>query len=216
MICRNQNGTKSDPSDSSSVPILNTTFPSGTYSFDTVLTTVNTNCTSNTTTWRCYPYSTYSESESDSGAIFYWIVQPISSGSDNYYISSTQNPFMLTFTNVSLTLEDAGAATERYTFNVSMQQVVYPTTSITSDNNAATCYYNSTTFQASLYTSMEKSYASGTSNSSSFEAWPYAIRVEELSPDGPDCMDSVTGARVNVAAGSSGESCDCLYSNYDV
>lgn len=123
----------------------------------------------------------------------------------------------MTFANVSLALQDAGAATERYTFNVTMQQVVYPTTSIASDNNAATCYYNSTMLQASLYTSMKKTYSAGTSsNTSSFGAWPYAVQVEQLSLDGPDCIDSVTGASVDVAAGSSGEACECLYSNYDL
>jgi len=205
---------------SSSNPGFNTTFPAGSYAIETVLDSVSTNCTSNSATWRCYPYSIYSESTSASAATFDWIIQPFSDGSNNYTISSTDNPFSLVFANASLTLQDAGQSSERYTFQVEMKKPVVPATSITNDNTAATCYFNSTTFEASLYTRMTKSYppnSTDSRNSTAFVPWPYAVQIEQLASSGstvPECFDSANNPVGNFSVEQSGKVCNCLYLNY--
>jgi len=202
-------------------PASNTTFPAGSYAIDTFLDTVGTNCTSNPATWRCYPYSTYTESPGSSAATFDWIIQPASSGSSTYTVSSTNNPFSLVFANATMTLVDANLATERYTFEVTMNKPVVPMTAITTSNVAATCYFNSTTFAASLYTRMAMSFGSNsTSNSTgnAFAPWPYAASMEQVATSGstvPECYDAQGNLIGNFTVESSGRQCNCLYMNYD-
>ncbi|KAJ9629527.1 hypothetical protein H2203_001901, partial [Taxawa tesnikishii (nom. ined.)] len=59
-------------------PVLS--FPLGEYSIITALSSVQTNCTSNPSTWRCYPYSTFdASSPSNSMATFNWVISNTSS-----------------------------------------------------------------------------------------------------------------------------------------
>ena len=230
------------PASSSPVAVPNGPFPVGSYTLTTFLDTVSTNCTSNAATWRCYPYSTYSQSQTGAMATFNWVItatDPKSSSPGNYSISSTNNPFALNFSNVPMQLLDLGLSSERYTFFVPMDKNVIPSTAITNDNSLATCYFNNATFRANLFTKMSKTYplsssassttatpspsaGDGTSASQGFQPWPYAVRVEEFIGGGndvPSCYKVVNGNigdRINNGISPKGAEnvCSCLYKNY--
>ena len=213
------------------------TFPAGSYSFTTFLSIASTACTSNPATWRCYPYQTYNQSTTGAMTTFNWVINPTAnvspskaSGNTSYIISSSDNPFALTFTNATLSLENAGSKDEAYRFEVPMQKIVVPSEPLTADNAATECYYNHTLFSAKLYTKIAKTYpvqagsASGNPDpdpNALFGEWPYAVEVEQFIDGGsgvPDCykiVDGAMGAKVAVAGTTSSDSCECLYMNYD-
>ncbi|KAG0651422.1 hypothetical protein D0Z07_2095 [Hyphodiscus hymeniophilus] len=200
-------------------PASNTTFPAGSYSIETYLDTVSTNCTSNSAAWTCFPYVTYDLSPSQSAATFDWIISPVE-GSSDYTVSSTQNPFSLVFTNASLSLMDVGTDQEHYYFQIDMQKPVVPAVALTNSNAAGTCYFNQTTFQASLYTKLEKTYpAMGTSNANTTEAfspWPYAVKIEQVSAAGPatpTCLDTSGNSLGDFSVPDTANMCECLYLN---
>ena len=150
-------------------------------------------------------------------------------------ISSSDNPFTVDFANATLSLNDAGTSQERYTFSIPLQKIVVPTTAITTDNAAASCYYNNTQFQASLYTRMPSSYnatqnppttgvtPSSTSTTDGFQAWPFAAEVAQTSEGGADvpaCYEGVNGNNGNritngLEPQSSTDMCTCEYKNFD-
>lgn len=168
---------------------------------------------------------------------FNWIIDPTpsglsgqSTGNSSYIISSSDNPFALTFTNASLGLENAGSKDEAYTFRVPMQKIVVPAAPLTADNAATECYYNNTIFSAKLYTRIAKTYpvqagsASGNPDpdpNAIFGEWPYAVEVQQFIDGGngvPDCykvVNGVKGEKVDVGSTTINDSCDCLYMNYD-
>ncbi|KAI9817155.1 MAG: hypothetical protein M1827_001267 [Pycnora praestabilis] len=216
-------------------------FPIGSYTLETFLDSVSTNCTSNPSTWLCYPYMTYTESATASLATFNWIISASPSSPSNFTISSSQNPFTLSFTNISLELLDQGMNTERYSFRVPMNVSVRPNTTITDDNSAAMCLYNGTTFQASLYTKMANTYPPASASSSSaapsststpsdsssstgFKPWPYAVSVQQTIDGGdnvPACYKEINGDLGDrITAGLTSEPatdvCSCSYQNYDM
>lgn len=231
------------PAPSSSGAIPNGPFPAGSYALTTFLDTVSTNCTSNAATWRCYPYTTYTQSQSGAMATFNWVIterDPKSFSVDKYSISSTDNPFALDFSNVPMQLLDLGLSSERYAFSVTMDKTVIPSTAIAGDNSVATCFYNNSTFGASLFTKMSKTYplpasasdstappspsaGNGNSASQGFQPWPYAIRVEEYIGGGsgvPSCYKTVKGnIGDRITDGISPKSpenvCSCLYKNFE-
>ncbi|TVY83482.1 hypothetical protein LSUE1_G002711 [Lachnellula suecica] len=202
-------------------PASNTTFPAGSYSFDTYLSTVSTNCTSNPATWLCYPYTTYAQNPTASNAIFDWIISPIEGTSDNYTISSTSNPFSITFANASLSLQSAGNSDEHYFFQMTMQKPTLPTTQLGSENVAATCYFNQTNLEGYLYTKMAKTYpttanATDTNENQAFAAWPNAVKIEQVATSGsgtPTCLDPSGNSLGDFSVSQQGETCDCLYIN---
>lgn len=130
-------------------------FPLGSYSLVTFLDTVQTNCTANPATWTCYPYSTYYSDRSKAVATFNWI---ISGSAGAYTISSTENPFSISFKNADFELLDEGKDTERYRFQISSTKTVTPSTNLTDDNASTECNFDNTDLQAYLYTKMAKSY----------------------------------------------------------
>lgn len=212
----------SDPSSTPTGP-----FPIGSYVLNTFLDAVSTNCTSNAATWQCYPYKTYADSPSGALASFNWI---ISGSPGRYLISSTENPFAPKFVNASLTLDDVNTPTERYTFTVPINKVVVPNIPITTDNTTASCEFNNTMFQASLYTRMANTYPSNSSSPSSaidpsggIQPWPYAVKVIQSIGGGanvPACYevrDGNFGARVTngLVAQPNRLTCNCTYKNYD-
>lgn len=231
------------PASSSSGAIPSGPFPAGSYALTTFLDTVSTNCTSNAATWRCYPYTTYSQSQSGAMATFNWIITATDSKSSsvsNYSISSTDNPFAINFSNIPMQLLDVGLNSERYTFSVIMNKTVIPSTAIANDNSVATCFYNNTTFRANLFTKMSKTYplppstsdttalpspSVGDRNGASqgFQPWPYAIRVEEYIGGGngvPSCYKTVNGnIGDRITDGISRKApenvCSCLYKNFE-
>ncbi|KAI9719392.1 MAG: hypothetical protein M1812_003463 [Candelaria pacifica] len=211
-------------------------FPVGSYSLTTFLDTVNTNCTSNSNTWRCFPYSTYEQSASQSEAVFNWIISSPDGGSKptNFTISSTDNPFSIGFTNISLQLWDKGMDSERYAFQMPMDKPVSPSAPITNDNSNAICYFNRTTLQTYLYTRKGKTYppASSTSTSSTvssdsisgYQPWPYAVKIEQVilgGADVPECYKKIngnTGDRITtgLAPKRATDQCSCLYQNFEL
>ncbi len=207
-------------------------FPVGSYSLTTFLDTVNTNCTSNPNTWRCFPYSTYQQSAAQSEAVFNWIISSPGDGSNsaNFTISSTDNPFSIAFSNISLQLWDKGMENERYAFQLPMDKPVSPSAPITDDNTNAICYFNRTVLQAYLYTKRGKTYpaasstpSSGKGSSSSTSEWPYAVKIEQVISGGgdvPQCFKKVngnTGDRITtgLAPKRATDQCSCLYQNFD-
>ncbi|KAF2017881.1 hypothetical protein BU24DRAFT_161708 [Aaosphaeria arxii CBS 175.79] len=196
-------------------------FPQGTYSMVTFLDTVQTNCTSNPATWTCYPYTDYNTSPSKSLATFNWIISSPSSG--KYQISSTDNPFSISFKNTDLELLDQGKDTERYRFQLSSTKTVSPSTGLTKDNEAASCEFQGTSLQAVLYTKMAKGYpdaSKGESDGSpSYPVWPFAVRVEQSVGGGesiPSCKASGSGNSITegLEPQDAGSLCSCLYKNW--
>jgi hypothetical protein len=143
----------------------------------------------------------------------------------SYSISSTNNPFSIVFSAAPLTLMDSGLSTEYYSFVlISLNKPVVPSTAITSDNIAATCYFNQTSLEARLYTKMSNTYppssgsSTGTSsnNTASFVPWPYAAFIGQTDAGGvnvPQCFDNSGNAVGSFTAETGGE-CSCLYQNY--
>jgi hypothetical protein len=191
---------------------------------ETFLDTITTDCTSNPATWTCYPYITYNTSPNASSAPFNWIIAN-GTEANTLVVSSTPNPFQPIFTNKTLILTDAGQSSERYTFQFQSQKIVIPTVGLTDDNSASQCYYNATTFTASLYTKMPRTYPADSSDSNTQDGtalWPYAVRVEQVSGGGddvPDCYKTVDGkdtTPITIASNSTtdGGLCNCLYRNW--
>ena len=204
-------------------------FPVGSWSFTTFLSTVSTSCTSNAQAWTCEPGQTYAQSPSGAQVTFDWIITDAAPTANNFSISSSNNPFSITFASTSLTLVDAGTDTERYTFKASsVSKNTFPSPNIK-------CYYNQTTFSGDLYTKKPKSYpagaaasstsapsASSTSSSQPYADWGFAVDAAQSMNGGvdvPDCYtwnDGVDGDRVtngyNVEPMSS--FCSCAYANY--
>ena len=215
-------------------------FPLGEYSMVTQLRTVNTNCTSNAATWRCYPYVLYDPSDpgtkTSSMATFNWVISNTSATyatkssttndaqSANLTISSTNNPFAVSFTNQSLTYVSTpdNLTSDRYTFSFDIQKPVAPSASIT-DNNAATlCLYNST-FTGVLYADASRSVPSAelanSTNIGGYTQWPYAVEVTQTSGSAPECYDTVNGnigAKIltDLTPDTVGQDCSCKYRNY--
>jgi len=118
---------------------------------------------------------------------------------------------------------DAGTDDENYQFQFQMAKTVVPTTAITSDNVATTCFFNSTTFTGYLYTKRAKDYptAAEVAANSTYTAWPFAARVEETAAGGdgvPNCYQTTNGdigAQVgNFTAEDASTLCSCLYRNF--
>lgn len=221
-------------------------FPLGEYSMVTALRTVSTNCTSNPSTWRCYPYTTYDRSDSSTNtsslASFNWIISNTNTSyatnetsptSDqgvpaNLTISSTSNPFSITFSNQALTYISTSTNTTspRYTFTFPMHKSVIPSTSLTSSGAASECFFNSTTFTGTLYLAAPRTYPDASLTDSTavggYAQWPYAIEIQQESPGGEDvpaCYEMANGQVEDriltaVTPEAVGERCVCGYRNF--
>ncbi|OAG07743.1 uncharacterized protein CC84DRAFT_1258774 [Paraphaeosphaeria sporulosa] len=194
-------------------------FPLGTYSLVTFLDTVQTNCTSNPLTWTCAPYTDYYTSVSKSQAIFNWI---ISGSKDAYKISSTDNPFSISFKNADLELLDEGKDNERFRFQIDQTKTVSPSTNLTSDNAAVECDFVGN-LQGVMYTKMAKEYPSDQDPdaSTTYTTWPYAVKVEQTAAGGnnvPSCYKTTSsgqhGESVSLEAEVETTMCSCLYKNW--
>lgn len=153
----------------------------------------------------------------------------------NFTVSSSPNPFSITFPNTTLTLVDQGMMTERYTFTVSVDKVVIP-----QGSQNVNCYYNDTKFSANMYTrlgqipagqSVTSASASspaatptGGAYSGGFQNWPFAVEVTQSFQGGadvPDCYEMKNGkkgARVDRGVGEKSpvDQCTCYYKTIDV
>lgn len=241
-VGRRKNRTSQDSNSTSSQANANSDeqpFPMGEFSFLTALTNVSTSCTSNAATWSCYPNTVYSPSDpSRSLATFNWIISNTSSTyatintpptssqgiPANLTLSSTSNPFGITFSAQPLTYisPSGNSSAARYSFSLTMQKSVFPTTPITSENTATQCFFNSTTFAGSLYLSKTRTYPSEDTGSN-FKEWPYAVEVSQSSLGGEDvpaCYEYGNGSvgdripATDFAAMSVNSQCACEYRNF--
>lgn len=214
------------PSQSPSLP----KFPAGSYTFQTYLISVNTNCSSSQSSWTCLPYRTYSESPSDSVASYQWIIDSSSPSSPNLTISSSDNPFNIEFANASLSLLDKGSDSERYTFIANFEKRV----PIIGDKS---CFYPNTSLKGTFYTKRAKSTTTAESSTASttlnptatadirsdkFAQWRYAVEVSVSASGGsPACYHMIgtsKGAQYSKGSDSKavGDVCSCVYKNYDL
>ena len=231
------------PAAASSTPSPKTApFPIGSYTFATFLDTTSSNCTSNPQSWSCEPSVTYATSPTNSKAIFNWIISTAADSNSNpasdLLISSTDNPFAINFSNVSLVLRDNGTSNERYTFSTTVIKSTFPSLNVR-------CDYNDTLFTADLYTSKPKSYPTNSASSASatssaataaatgssagapaggkFANWIYAVDATQSIGGGvdvPACFQYSNGQLGDaVTAGytvqPSTDFCSCAYKNYD-
>ncbi|KAI5367746.1 hypothetical protein Slin15195_G028780 [Septoria linicola] len=229
-------GTSNNSSDSGQQP-----FPIGQYSMITSLRNVNTSCTSNAETWNCFPYQVYdpaSAATADSSrSTFDWVITnssssyaTIGSGSTadegepaNLTISSTSNPFSLTFDHTPLTYisPSSNSSSARYTFSFEMDKAFNPPISLSSNNVATQCYFNQTTFTGTLYLSAPRTYPESTDSAGSLQ-WPYAIDITQSSPGGTDvpaCYEFVQGQigtriTTRLTPQPANTQCTCDYRNY--
>jgi len=215
-------------------------FPLGEYSMITALRTVNTNCTSNPSTWRCYPYSTYNPadgSNTSSLATFNWIIANTSSqyatinSTDttspegvpaNLSISATNNPFSIAFSNQSLIYiaPSSNATAVRYTFSFTQPKSVIPSTSLLSSGAAAECFFNSTVFTGTLYLNVSSTFPGGNladeTGIGGYTPWPYALEISQRSGGGQDvpaCYEMANGRvgdRILTATTPEPEGSECL------
>jgi len=217
--------------------------PLGQYSFLTTLRAQQKNCTANPATWRCYPYAVLDPSNPSTDTVsqstFNWIIRndsaiyatketpstPAAGTPANLTLSSTNNPFALTFTNQSLTYHssDGNASSPMLTFAFTLPKTVVPTSAISSDNAATQCFFNSTILSGKIYLAASSRSASTESaaNAGGLERWPYGVEILQSSVGGertPDCYKTVNGGlgeRVTegLETTSGEEECRCEYSN---
>lgn len=237
----NSNTTTTQPQDNPT-PIQQ--FPLGQYSFLTTLRSQQTNCTSNSATWRCYPYTVFDSSDpstvQSSQSTFDWIIRndsalyatntttSPSSVPANLTISSTDNPFALSFTAQDLTYtydsnDDSSTGSPKLTFSFTLPKVVVPTAALTSDNAATQCYFNNTVLSGTLHLAATAGNSlSNTTDTGSYDTWPYAAEIVQSSKGGqgtPECFEVVNGEvgdRVVQGLEPRGEEdeCRCEYRNY--
>ena len=200
-------------------------YPAGSYALPVHLTTVSSNCTANPATWRCYPFTTFASSANLSLVTFYWIIT-VSGSPRRYDISSADNPFVVTFANVSLTLLEPGTDDERYHFSLPYDQASDPNVQITADDSQARCFYNRTTFEADMYTrKMAEDPPKVPSKAvSDWQNWPHAVEVMQSiggGQDVPNCYELANGnigARITTGLNPQPveEQCQCIWKNYDL
>ncbi|KAI9718830.1 MAG: hypothetical protein M1828_006519 [Chrysothrix sp. TS-e1954] len=212
----------------------NQVFPVGTWSIPTYLTNTTTGCTSNSLTWNCAPYNDYTPSSPQASfTTFDWAINSTSSppSNDSLTVSSTSNPFYLTFKPSKLTLMDAGTPSERFAFNFSLPRSVIPRGSISADGATTLCYFNDTVISGSLYTRKAADLLASSSSSSSSlgisgqqtqKQWPAAAYITQSADGGsgvPDCYPAsngmVSGPRITQGLQPVSESrqCMCVYEN---
>ena len=223
-------GPSNSPPDSLS---QNQSFPLGAYSFPTFLSTVATTCTPLASTWTCFPYKTYDQSPTGALATFTWIITSADNNTPNeYLISTTPNPFALTFTNATLRMVDMGLESEALTFRAPMQKIVVPNEDISrdSDGAASRCLYDETVFEGRLFTGRAKTYPTQDVNATSggeqgeeggdeFQPWPYGLEMGQTVSMEPECFKMVNekmSERIGLVASGSGGGgeCECRYRNF--
>jgi hypothetical protein len=187
-------------------------FPAGSYAFETTLQKTSTSCTSRSSTWRCYPYS------QNSNATFFWIIDEDEDKKGKFSVSSSENPFAPSFSNLTASVLDRDGTNERMVFEFDMAKTVVPEDALTPDNRAAKCTFSGTRFQATMWTKRGSTKEAGDVDTSKrFGAWPGDVEIiqskkSELGQ--PECEDDDGNAIADVQA-SSGE-CSCDYANFEM
>lgn len=213
----------------SKAALSSTIFPGGSYSFTTALAGVSAGCTSNPSTWRCFPYATYDSANPGlSAAVFSWLIRPTSA--DSLVISSSDNPFAPSFPNITLQVLDPGHPQERFTFNLTLEKYVAASAPLEpTSNEAAFCWFNQTVMSVTIWTRKTAEYPGGIGDlellreepgSNSFAPWPFAVEVKQVQggEDGPPDCRTMGGRAVGGDLGSGrtgGEgTCRCEYRNF--
>ncbi|TID07472.1 hypothetical protein CH35J_001263 [Colletotrichum higginsianum] len=212
------------PADASNYTNL---FPSGSFAFNTALLVSDAGCTSEPSTWRCFPDQTYQQSPNGSLATFFWTIA--ASNSYTYQISSSPNPFAPQFTNETMVLLEGNSYNERLVFDFSLPKTVVPSEPVAADGRAVTCTFRDTEFRATLWTRRHAMVAlarSGAANATAMATiaadadagvkwgqWPGQVEIVQTKQGGPMCKDSA-GNAVEVAAGNN--QCSCQYANFDL
>jgi hypothetical protein len=198
-----------------------TAFPVGAYTLLTYLLTQTSACTPNPATWRCYPYTLYSASQTGSLTTLDWIVSGTNtSAGPKYSIASSSNPFALPFSDAQFTLSNKGSPDEHWSFITVLEKVVYPDAVITSNGNAARCYYNDSMISAKLYTKRQKMLPGNEVVSADEKvkgSWPGAVEIWQTSSQPPVCFEVVGGqdrARVLVEGAVTEADCKCEYADF--
>ncbi|KAM0430540.1 hypothetical protein ACHAPT_005889 [Fusarium lateritium] len=191
-------------------PLRDPNFPAGSFAFKADLQKPLTDCTSNPSTWRCYPYT------EGSPATFFWIITYVNA--QFYRISSTDNPFAPSFTNITLELLDENTPKERLLFSFSMNKTVVPDEQLSPSNRAARCTFDDTRFEATLWTHRSKDHNKDDdgSDNSKFVAWPGDVEIVQsktFKRGSPRCVDG-DGEKVGDIKSRSG-ACECRYANFD-
>ncbi|KAF5974308.1 hypothetical protein FCOIX_8372 [Fusarium coicis] len=192
------------PSQETSTSEAPAAFPAGSFAFKADLQNTTTDCTSNPSTWRCYPY------EKGSSTTFFWIIS--STNGSSYNISSTENPFAPSFTNLTLNVLDKDTSLERLQFSFSMNKTVVPDDKLSSSNRAAKCTFDDTLFEATLWTQRKR--GDEAAGNTKFAAWPGDVDVVQrktFNGGSPNCVDS-EGGQVGDVKSESG-ACECRYAN---
>lgn len=208
-------------------------FPAGSYTFQTHLISVTTNCSSSQSSWTCLPYRIYSESPLDSIASHQWIIASSSPSSPtNLTISSSDNPFNIQFANAALSLLDQGSDLERYTFTANFEKRV----PIIGDKS---CFYPNASLKGVIYTKRAKSTTTAESSTASstslsptatadipsdkFAQWRYAVEATVSAFGGssvPACyhmLGTSKGAQYSEGPSkTAGDICSCEYKNYNL
>lgn len=205
---RNSSSNGSGPSKSApekSKPV----FPEGSYSFETTLQRESTSCTSRESTWHCYPYNI------GSNATFFWTLSTSEDG--DLVVTSSENPFAPSFTNLATTMEDEGSEDERVTFEFDMERTVVPSDALTPENRAAKCTFPNTIFQATLWTRQGVTGNPHAQASDKFNAWPGDVEIKqtkEAELGQPECEDA-NGVKIADVQAGSGE-CVCDYASFEL
>ncbi|KAL8842588.1 MAG: hypothetical protein Q9205_006388 [Flavoplaca limonia] len=212
--------SSSQPADSPSTAPSSPSFPAGSYTLTTYLSTVRTDCVSQPADWSCFPYRTYSQSPSEALANFTWIIT--SSSPSEFAISSTSNPWSIEFPSTPLQKVNEGTEEEHYHFTTTFDKS-------TSPNSNIECQFNDTLLEAFLYTKKARDYpspspvdppSSGTADK--FRPWPYAIDIRQTIGGGqntPQCFRKQAGGGLGdritdgLTPKPEKEECSCEYKN---
>ena len=234
----NQKANPSSNSQDSNAPPL--PFPLGSYAFTTFLASTASTCVPQTSMWSCFPYVTYNDSTTGSMATFNWIISSttpassldpdLSNNPTGYLISSSNNPWALTFSNATLRYIDAPSDSDKaLVFSVPMSKTVIPNTDITGDGSAVKCLFENTRFEAKLYTKRPRTYPANTENeeqgnadTADFKPWQFAAEVSQTTDSDmkmPNCYrtkDGGLGEKVEVKGDAEvdGTQCKCDYRSF--
>ena len=172
-------------------------FPIGEWSFPVALTNTATNCAGNdknaAATWTCPPFTTYAQDSSKSRYTFRLIISSTDKNlpsNKTLEVRSTPDPFSLMLSPTPMKLLDTGGSSERYQFSSSIMKTTYPDVSLTDDGASSICFFNHTTLNVELFTSLR---GGGKSSTGEDNTWPGTLRFTQDTTEAPDCYPGTNG-----------------------
>ncbi|TWU75487.1 hypothetical protein ED733_005329 [Metarhizium rileyi] len=183
--------------------------PVGVFSVHTSLRQVETDCTSDSTTWGCDPMA------SDGPSVFLWNISRLNQ--HTYTVTSTEDSFGPGFANISMKMHDYNKPTERFEFALLMNKIVSPSDAESLSGSAAKCTYENVIFEATLYTRKRgDATVKGSANHVENAAWPGDVEISHFinsTVGQPVCEDAMSHPLADINAGQG--TCQCRYSNTD-